>query len=100
MKAALVDRSNKNQETKLRLMVGEKIKVGEYTKKEIKDILQIIYDTLEIKRPNGKREIAKSEYLKGLGMFEIETFRADSGKGTRIDKIRIIKELYTVKQAA
>lgn len=100
MKAALVERSNKNQDAKLRKMVAERIKVGEYTKKEIKEILQIIYDTLEIKKPNGKREIATAEHLKGLDMFEIKPFRADSGKGTRIDKIRIVKELYTLRQAA
>lgn len=100
MKAALVEKSNKNQEAKLRKMVGERITIGEYTKKEIKAILQIIYDTLEIKKPNGKREIANSKHLIDLEMFDIEIFKEDSGNGTRIDKIRIVMELYKVKQAA
>jgi len=100
MKAALVARSNENQDAKLRKMVADKIKVGEYTKKEIKDILQIIYDTLEIKKPNGKREIANAKQLERLKMFEIEIFKGDSGNGTRIDKIKIVKALYILKQAA
>jgi hypothetical protein len=100
MKAALVEQSNKNQEAQLRLMIAERIKVGEYTKKEIKNILQIIYDSLEIKKLNGKRKIAKAEDLKDLGMFDIEIFKGESDKGTRIDKFRIVRELYKIKRAA
>lgn len=100
MKAALVEQSNKNQEAQLRLMVAERINIGEYTKKEIKNILQIIYDTLEIKKLDGKRKVAKAEDLKDLGMFQIDLFKGESDKGTRIDKFRIVRELYKIKQAA
>ncbi len=100
MKAALVDRSNKNLEAQLRKMIVERIKIGEYTKKEIKNILQIIYDTLEIKKLDGKRKVAKAEDLKDLGMFQIDLFKGESDKGTRIDKFRIVRELYKIKQAA
>lgn len=100
MKAKLIEKSNTNKEAKLRLMVSEQITTGKYTKKEIKSILQGIYDALEIKNPDGSRKVAKASELQDLGMFQIAEVKETTPKGTRINKIHIVASLYTRKVAA
>ncbi|MCF8452096.1 MAG: hypothetical protein K9G42_02765 [Pedobacter sp.] len=100
MEAALNERHNKNMEAKVRIMLSERVEIREYTKKEIKSILQGIYDELDIRKPNGSRKIANAEELNHYGMFEIELFKGKNAKGTRTEMIRISGFKFGIKRVA
>jgi len=100
MKAALVTISNNNQEAKKRSLIDQRFDLRDYTKKEIKTILQGIYDDLELNKPDGSRLKAFATDLEDLKMFELEVHKPKDDKGKRKEVVRLVRKLYTILKAA
>ncbi|WP_276345624.1 hypothetical protein [Daejeonella sp. JGW-45] len=100
MKAALVTISNSNQEAKKRSLIDQRFELRDYTKKEIKTILQVIYDELELKKPDGSRLIAFATDLDDLKMFELKIHKPTNDQGKRKEVIKIARRLYSILKVA
>ncbi len=100
MKTALVTISNNNQEAKKRSLIDQRFELRDYTKKEIKTILQVIYDELELKKPDGSRLIAFATDLDDLKMFELKIHKPTDDQGKRKEVIKIARRLYSILKAA
>ncbi len=73
IKAALITKSNHSAERKLKLLLNLAFQVDErYTKSEIKQTLQRLYNKVDLKDKQGKPRIATAEQLADHGRFEIE----------------------------
>ncbi|SEN25311.1 hypothetical protein SAMN05192574_102916 [Mucilaginibacter gossypiicola] len=97
MKNALIEKSNKNQEAKLRLMLIDTFKLNNrYSKKEIKQTLQRLYNQFNIQAHTGNIKKAKAEDLNSMGLFEMRECKVNKTEnGFIIDKL-----CYTLKKAA
>ncbi|HWD90319.1 MAG TPA: hypothetical protein VG367_19460 [Mucilaginibacter sp.] len=101
MKAALIERSNQNEEAKLRLSLVEEFKLNHrYTNKHIKEKLRQLYDQLGIRKPDGSTKTAFAEQLKEFGLFEVNPCKADDEHGKKKPGYEIVKVNYTLKMVA
>ncbi|NEU09802.1 hypothetical protein GZH53_15855 [Flavihumibacter sp. R14] len=100
MKAKLIEKSNKNQEARLHILVTERFEIRVYSKKEVKSILQGIYNELGLKKADGSKKTAFADDLDRLGLFKIELVKERTATGTRAEQIKIVKALYSIDNAA
>jgi hypothetical protein len=101
MKAKLIQTSNKNAETRLRLLLIDEYQLGErYIRKDMKNKLQELYDKLGIRKADGKRELATVEKLKELGLFELHECKKEDDAGNLKPAYEITKLNFIVKDAA
>lgn len=100
MTEKLSELSNSNNEAKLRTLVANWFENKDYDKKQVKDKLQEFYDMLKLKSKDGNRKIAFPKDLESLGMFEIQKPKVKDSQGKRKEVYRIVKRLFSIKQAA
>jgi hypothetical protein len=98
MKKALINISNTNTEAKLRIMLKDEFELeGRYAFKLIKNKLQILYDRLGLKKPDGSRRTAKATDLNTFGLFECRDCRLLIVKEKSILAIISIKQISHTK---
>jgi hypothetical protein len=101
MKTELIERSNNNVESQLRVMVAATFKLNDrYTNKYIKLKLQEFYNELGIKKADGSPKVATARQLKELGMFGMEEGKAENEKGEKKTGWIIYSLNYTLSKAA
>jgi hypothetical protein len=101
MRTALIEKSNKNAEAKLRLILIDEYKLNSrHTRKAIKTRLQQLYDELGIVKPDGRKEKATAEQLGGMGLFELKECKVEDEHGKSQHGFEVTKLLFSVKQAA
>lgn len=101
MKTALIDKSNKNAEAKLRIMLIDTFKLNtSYSKKFIKQQLQRFYNELHIQKPTGEIKTATAAQLKEFGLFVLKECKLVTESGRPDNGFEVIKLCYTQKQVA
>jgi hypothetical protein len=102
MKEALINKSNRNAEAKLRLMLLDELKVGErYSKKVVKSLLQRLYNELQIRNVNGSIKVAKAKDLQSYALFLLEDCKIPTpSKAVPDNGYKIVKLNCIVKEAA
>lgn len=100
VKAALINKSNLNAEMKLKQLLNINFQVnGRYTKNEIKQTLQRLYNAVGLKDKHGNIKIATAEQLGEYGRYELQ-----EGKKKVKDKFEptftILRAQFELKVAA
>ncbi|RZK43068.1 MAG: hypothetical protein EOO90_05280 [Pedobacter sp.] len=91
IKKELVTLSNSNIEDRLKEMLCELFVLGErYSRKEIKKLVQVCYEKVEWKKPNGNDAIATAESLREHG-YDLTPSKKDS-EGNQVPSFLITKK--------
>lgn len=92
---AVINISNLNAETKLQRLLGIHFNVYQrYTKARIKDKLQELYDSLNIKR------VATAEHLGEVGRFDLKPCKVKNADNSISNGFQILRSQFDLKVAA
>ena len=101
MKKALIKISNENGEAKLRLKIIEEFKIGDrYTKSQLKERLQQLYNEFGIMKDDGTTKVAKATDIETLGLFLMNECKVKTGQGESKNGFELTTALYKVKNIA
>lgn len=102
MKTALIDKNNSNAEAKVRLKLLELFEIGDrYTKREMKVMIQKVYNDYKLLKTDGTIRTAKAKDLQNLGLFELEDCKIPvTGEPKKVNGFELIRCHASVSKAA
>lgn len=101
IRVELILKQNENAEVKLLRLLDHHFKVGRFYENEfITNLLQKLYDKLEIRNKNGSFKVASPSQLAELGRFEIVKDKKQNARGKWVHGYKIQRKQFSLMIAA